>query len=83
MTLPPLPSFSAQAEEITPADIRCVALTLLDRHGSQALAWAHLAAEDMKARGAAAGECAWRIVCWEVMDALKGRIALDSDVVVH
>lgn len=83
MSLPCLPSFSARAEEITPADIRCVALTLVDRHGEQALAWAHLAAEDMKARGAAAGECAWRIVCWEVMDALQGRIAPDAHVIVH
>jgi len=83
MPFPDLPVFSAAAETITPADIRCVALPLVEQHGAQALAWAHLAAEDMKDQGQAAGETAWRVVCWEVMDALEGRIRADAPLVIH
>jgi len=80
---PHLPAFPASPADITASDIRCVALALVEQHGAEALAWAHLAAEDMRDQGELAGETAWRIVCWEVMDALEGRIAAGAPVIVH
>lgn len=73
---------SARAR-ITPADIRIIAFTLVDRHGAKALGLADQAVWELDEKGEQESADAWRALKSEIEDALCGRIARESAVSVH
>lgn len=68
---------------ITPDDLRCIALTLVDRHGARALGYADQAVAEMEAKGEAYRADAWRALRSEVEDALSGRIEPGAAIILH
>jgi len=74
---------AARPSRITPADIRIIAFTLVDRHGSQALGYADQAVWELDEKGEQASADAWRALRSEIEDALTGRIVRDAGVSVH
>lgn len=74
---------AARASRITPADIRIIAFTLVDRHGAQALGYADQAVCELEGKGEAESADAWRALRWEIQDALDGRIERESPILVH
>lgn len=68
---------------ITPADIRQIAFTLVDRHGAKALGYACEAIAEMEDQGEAESAAAWRALKSEIEDALTGRIHAASPVQLH
>lgn len=68
---------------ITPADIRQIAFTLVDRHGARALGYACEAIAEMEDKGEAESAAAWRALKSEIEDALTGRIHAASPLHLH
>ena len=68
---------------ITPEDIRCLAFTLVDRHGAKALGYADLAVGEMEDMGDDGRADAWRALKSVVEDALAGRITRDGGITLH
>lgn len=73
---------SAVRSRITPADLRGLAFTLVDRHGAQALGLADHVVYELDGKGDKDVD-AWRALRSEIEDALTGRIARDAPVSVH
>ncbi|WP_439635592.1 hypothetical protein [Oceanicaulis sp.] len=72
---------SAQRQSrITPLDIRAIAFTLVDRHGDQALNYADLAVTELEEKGEDESANAWRVLRWEIQDALAGVIGRESPI---
>jgi hypothetical protein len=69
--------------QINAHDIRVIALTLVDRHGSQALGYADQAVCELETKGEASSANAWRVLRWEIEDALEGRFERDRAIVLH
>lgn len=74
---------AARPSRITPADIRIIAFTLVDRHGAQALGYADQAVCELDDKGEAASADAWRALRWEIQDALDGRIEREAPISLH
>ncbi|MFP4518489.1 MAG: hypothetical protein ACLFQ5_03445 [Oceanicaulis sp.] len=74
---------AARPSRITPADIRSIAFTLVDRHGAQALGYADQAVCELDGKGEQESADAWRALRSEIEDALVGRIDRDARVSVH
>ena len=74
---------AARASRITPADIRIIAFTLVERHGAQALGYADQAVCELDGKGEAQSADAWRALRWEIQDALDGRIERETPIQVH
>lgn len=68
---------------ITPADIRQIAFTLVDRHGARALGYACEAIAEMESQGATESAEAWRALKSEIEDALNGRIQAAGPLHLH
>ncbi|TGY90203.1 hypothetical protein E5163_03505 [Marinicauda algicola] len=68
---------------ITPADLRHIAFTLVERHGARALGYADMAVEEMEEKGEEKSAAAWKALRSEIADALVGRIAADGRIVLH
>lgn len=79
----PLLTASTRRSRITPADIRQIAFTLVDRHGARALGYACEAIAEMEDKGEAESAAAWRALKSEIEDALTGRIDAHSPVQLH
>ncbi|WP_382437061.1 hypothetical protein [Glycocaulis abyssi] len=80
----PLQSIAAtRRSRITPADIRQIAFTLVDRHGARALGYACEAIAEMEDKGEAESAAAWRALKSEIEDALSGRIAPAGPIRLH
>lgn len=74
---------ASRPSRITPADIRQIAWTLIERHGARALGYADLAVEELEGKGETASAEAWKALRSEIVDALEGRIARDSAICLH
>ncbi|MGJ3233080.1 MAG: hypothetical protein ACFE0P_14920 [Oceanicaulis sp.] len=74
---------AARASRITPADIRTIAFTLVDRHGARALGYADQAVVELDGKGERESADAWRALKSEIEDALTGRIVRGAGVSVH
>jgi|OM-RGC.v1.034110064 hypothetical protein len=74
---------AARASRITPADIRIIAFTLVERHGVQALGYADQAVCELEGKGEAESADAWRALRWEIQDALDGRIERETPIQLH
>jgi|GEM_PF-617451 len=82
-TCPLQTATASRASRITPADIRQIAFTLVDRHGARALGYACEAIAEMEDKGEAESAAAWRALKSEIEDALTGRICAASTVQLH
>jgi len=71
------------ASRITPEDIRIIAFTLVERHGSRALGYADQAVIELDGKGEAHSADAWRALRWEIEDALNGRIGRETPICLH
>ena len=65
---------------ITPLDIRAIAFTLVDRHGDMALNYADMAVNELVEKGEDESANAWRVLRWEIEDALSGAIERESPI---
>ncbi|WP_440958954.1 hypothetical protein ACFELO_02265 [Oceanicaulis sp. LC35] len=65
---------------ITPLDIRAIAFTLVDRHGDMALNYADMAVTELEQKGEDESANAWRVLRWEIQDALAGVIERESPI---
>ena len=74
---------AARPSRITPADIRIIAFTLVDRHGAQALGYADQAVCELDDKGEVESADAWRALRWEIQDALDGRIERETPIQLH
>ncbi|MEQ8404549.1 MAG: hypothetical protein RKE49_05580 [Oceanicaulis sp.] len=74
---------SPRQSRITPADIRIIAFTLVDRHGAKALGYADQAVWELDGKGEQESADAWRALRSEIEDALTGRIAREGPLSVH
>lgn len=74
---------AARPSRITPEDIRIIAFTLVDRHGSRALGYADQAVAELEDKGEAESADAWRALRWEIEDALEGRIEREARIRLH
>lgn len=74
---------TSRRSRITPADIRQIAFTLLDRHGARALGYACEAIAEMEDKCEAESAAAWRALKSEIEDALTGRIHAASALKLH
>jgi hypothetical protein len=74
---------AARPSRITPADIRIIAFTLVDRHGAQALGYADQAVFELEGKGEEKSANAWRALRWEIQDALDGRIERETPIQLH
>jgi hypothetical protein len=73
----------AARSRITPADIRILAFTLVDRHGAKALGLADHVVYELEGAGEEKDVDAWRALRSEIEDALTGRITREGPVQVH
>jgi len=74
---------AARQSRITPLDIRAIAFTLVDRHGDEALTYADLAVNELVEKGEEDSANAWRVLRWEIKDALAGLIERESPIHLH
>ena len=74
---------SAVRSRISPADIRTLAFTLVDRHGAQALGLADHVVYELDGKGEQRNADAWRALRSEIEDALAGRLVRGAQVSVH
>jgi hypothetical protein len=65
---------------ITPLDIRAIAFTLVDRHGDMALNYADMAVSELEQKGEDESANAWRVLRWEIEDALSGLIERETPI---
>jgi hypothetical protein len=72
-----------RASRITPADIRQIAFTLVDRHGVRALGYADMAVDELEEKGERESADAWKALRSEIVDALDGRIARNAGIRLH
>jgi hypothetical protein len=69
--------------QITVEDIRHIAWTLVDLHGSQAIGYADEAVTDLDTKGCPESADAWRALRSVMEDALAGRLDRDTELTVH
>jgi hypothetical protein len=72
-----------RASRITPADIRQIAFTLVDRHGPRALGYADMAVDELEEKGERESADAWIALRSEIIDALDGRIVRNAGISLH
>ena len=68
---------------ITVEDIRQIAWTMVDLHGSQAIGYADEAVCDLDEQGQPESADAWRALRSVMEDALAGRLDREAEITVH
>lgn len=72
-----------RSSPITPEDMRCIAITLVNRHGERALQYADMAVGEMEDQNDEFRADAWKALRSEIEDVLDGRALQASQITLH